>query len=329
MAKDGKIRIGFIGCGGIHWPHLRGYMEYANKCQVVACVDNNLANAEASAAKAGGAKVFADWKEMLAKVEVDAVDICLPHHLHKSAIIDSAKAGKHVICEKPLCLTLNEADEIITAVKQAGVTYMSAHNQLFSPIVANMKRMLHEGVIGKVYWIRTQDCFLAGGFAQGRQHMGWRGDVAKQGGGELIDTGYHPSYTLLYLADAPIMDVIAATATFRLDMEAEDTAFVTVKFRDGVIGQISTSWAMGSPAGTHQIHIIGSKGQLYGTGNQLYLLPDGFREPAHIEYGAVDTIQAECKHFVDCLLEDKEPMATLQQGRDVLDLILRAAPIKK
>jgi predicted dehydrogenase len=294
---EGKVKVAFIGCGGIHWPHLNGFMEYGDKCQVVACCDNNEASAKASAEKCGG-KVYTDWKKMLAAegANIDAVDICLPHHLHKDSIIDAARAGKHVICEKPLCLNLKEADEIIAEVGKAGVTYMSAHNQVFDPIVENVKSLLAQGAIGDLYYVRTQDCFLAAGFAQSRANMNWRGDVAKQGGGELIDTGYHPSYLLLHIVGVPIEKVTAACSTFRLPMDAEDTALVTVKFQNGVIGQVMTSWAMPRLAGTHQIHCIGSTGQLYGSGNQLYLLPNGFQDPAHIQYQPVGNIQVEVKH---------------------------------
>jgi len=328
MAKD-KIRIGFIGTGGIHWPHLDGYLQIPERCQVVACCDNRKDAAEKSAEKAGGAAVYTDWKKMLKEVELDAVDICLPHHLHKPAIIDSAKAGCHVICEKPLCLNMQEARSIEKVIKQTKVIYMSSHNQIFDPIVRRAKELLDEGVIGDVYYLRTQDCFIAGGFAKGRKFMGWRGDVRKQGGGELIDTGYHPSYLLLFLAGSPAVEVVAATNTFRLDMDAEDTAAVTVKFKNGVIGQILTSWAMQNPVGAHQIHAIGSKGQLYGSRKDLYLLPLGFSEPAHIEFQAAPGIPTAVHHFIECIEQKKKPVTDLQQGIDVLDLILRATAGQK
>jgi predicted dehydrogenase len=319
-----KVRIGFIGCGGIHWPHLDGYLQIPEQCQVVACCDVDAAKAKASAAKAGTAAVFTDWKKMLKEVELDAVDICLPHHLHKPSIIDSAKAGKHIICEKPLCLNMQEARAIEKVVKKNRIIYMSAHNQIFDPIIREAKRLLESGAIGKVYYLRTQDCFVAGRFIQGRKHMGWRGDVKKQGGGELIDTGYHPSYLLLFLAGSPIEEVVAATNTFALPMDAEDTAAVTVKFKNGSIGQILTSWAMPNPVGAHQIHAIGCDGQLYGSRKDLYILPRGFTEPAHMEFQAVPGIHTEVKHFVECIREKKKPVTDLQQGIDVLDLILRA-----
>lgn len=320
-----QIGIGFIGCGGIHWPHHRGYLQIPEKAKIVACCDVVRAQAETSAEKAGGVPVYTDWKELLAQKDVDAVDICLPHHLHRPAIIDAARAGKHILCEKPLCLTLAEADEIAAEVRKAGITYMSAHNQLFHSPIVTARKLLAEGAIGKVYFVKTQDCFIAKGFAEGREKMGWRGDVAKQGGGELIDTGYHPSYMLLYLVGEPIEQVKAMTPRFRLPMDAEDTAFVLVRFANGVIGQIMTSWAMPNPAGSYTIHAIGSEGQLYGSHRDLYVLKHGEKEPEHQTFAEEKAgIEAEVEHFVDCIRYRTEPRATLQQGRDVLELILRA-----
>jgi predicted dehydrogenase len=325
MAKK-KIRIAFIGCGGIHNAHWMGLQEIPDKAEVVACCDSNKASAEASAAKApNGAAVYTDWKKMMAEVDCDAVDICLPHHLHKDAIIDSAKAKRHILCEKPLCLNMKEAKEIVAAVKKSGITYMSAHNQIFDPIVREAKKMLDAGAIGDVYYLRTQDCFVLPWLVEkDLKSLNWRGDVKKQGGGELIDTGYHPSYLLLYLAASPIAEVNAVRGNFTGVLKAEDTALVNVRFKNGSIGQIMTSWAMPNPSGGHQIHAIGSKGQIFGSHNDLYHLPHGFQEPSHKHLEGKGGIIAEMEHFVDCLLNKKKPVTSLQQGVDVLELILKA-----
>ena len=97
---------------------------------------------------------------MIASGLVDAVDICLPHHLHKDAIVAAAEAGKHVLCEKPLCLTVAEADAVSKAVASSGITLMCAHNQLFLPAVAKAREMIQGGVLGKVYEARTTDSFF-------------------------------------------------------------------------------------------------------------------------------------------------------------------------
>lgn len=255
--------------------------------------------------------------------EIDAVDICLPHHLHGPAILDAAAAGKHILCEKPMCISLTEADAITAAVKKSGVTYMSAHNQLFMPVVKEAKRMIDTGELGRVMHIRSQDCFIANDGK--RSNWGWRANFATQGGGELIDTGYHPSYRLIHLAESVVVDVHGTYGRFRHDIDGEDTASVQVRFANGIIGEVFTSWAMNNPWGTHQIHVVGEKGQLFGSDNTLYFLPSHYSEPAKRDFAPVDTFEAELGHFADCLQQGKRPIHSVEEGRAVLELILKSA----
>lgn len=318
-----KVRVGIIGCGGISSSHADGYAVVPEAAEVVACCDVIEDNARAAAARGGGdPAIYADWKKMLAEAPLDAVDICLPHHLHHSAILDAAGAGKHILCEKPLCRTLAEADEIARAVEKSGVTYMASHNQLFHPCLAAAREVLDSGRLGRRFWIRTQDCFI---LDWGRERLGWRADVETQGGGELIDTGYHPTYMLLYLADSPVRKVSAVLSTLRLDyLQADDTAAVNVLFDSGAIGQILTSWAMPVPAGQAQIHAICSDGQLWGTGSDLWIHPADADQPEHRQFERVNTIHLTVADFVECVRTGRRPAATLQSARDVLELILKA-----
>jgi hypothetical protein len=134
-----------------------------------------------------GATPYTDYRRMLEAEDLDAVDICLPHHLHRDAIVAAAQAGKHILCEKPLCLTVDEAADVRAAVRTNGVTLMCAHNQLFLPAVAKAKELLDAGTIGTVYEVRTTDSFY-NDFDPST--MGWRASSTTSGGGELIDTGY-------------------------------------------------------------------------------------------------------------------------------------------
>src|SRR5271163_1375850 len=184
-----KVKLALIGAGGISGAHAGGILKHQDKIECVALCDVSEENLEKRAQQLGGTpKRFSDWKKMLAEIgpEIDAVDICLPHHLHGPAIFDAAAAGKHILCEKPMCTNLEEGDRIVAAVKKAGIIYMSAHNQLFTPALREMKRMIDAGELGKVYWIRSQDAFIVpADVLQGQ----WRSQIKHQGGGELIDTG--------------------------------------------------------------------------------------------------------------------------------------------
>ena len=217
---------------------------------------------------------------MLAEADIDAVDICLPHYLHKTAIVAAANAHKHILCEKPLCLTIEEAREVQQAVATNKVTLMCAHNQLTLPAVVRARQQLDEGLLGKVYTIRTTDSFYN---KFNLSTIGWRANRAYSGGGELIDTGYHPTYLLLYLANSEPVEVTAMLSRHRLEsLDGEDSAQVLVRFADGTIGNIVTSWAYESPASSEKFSVAGEKGSLYSNGKDLSIQLRG-RVRQHIE----------------------------------------------
>ena len=320
-----KVKLALIGAGGISGAHAGGILKHPDKVECVALCDVSPQNLDARAQQLGGKPArFQDWKKMLAEMgsEIDAVDICLPHHLHAPAIFDAAAAGKHILCEKPMCINLEEADRIVEAVKKAGIIYMSAHNQLFTPAVQEIKRMINEGALGKVRWIRSQDCFIASGPAfKGT----WRSNLKSQGGGELIDTGYHPTYRLLHLAGAEVAAIRGTMGRFEQPIEGEDTASVQVRFTNGVIGEIFTSWACNRPYGTHDLHVVGDLGEIFGTGNVLYHLPRGFKTPSEKILKDADTFQDQMAHFADCILSGARVPHGPEEGRDVLRIILKAS----
>jgi predicted dehydrogenase len=323
-----KVKLALIGAGGISGAHANGILKHQDKVECVAICDVSEKNLEARAQQLGGnPRRFEDWKKMLAELgsEIDAVDICLPHHLHAPAIFDAAAAGKHILCEKPMCINLEEADRIVAAVKKAGVIYMSAHNQLFTPALQEMKRMIEDGTIGRVRWIRSQDCFLAGGGRTDVFKGAWRASLKFQGGGELIDTGYHPTYRLLYLAGGDIAAIRGTMGRFQHTLEGEDTASVQVRFANGVIGEIFTSWATSRPYGTHDLHVIGELGEIFGTGNLLYHLPRGFKTPSEKVLPEADTFVEQMGRFADCILKGAPVPHGPEEGREVLKIILKAA----
>ncbi|GCE04629.1 Gfo/Idh/MocA family protein [Dictyobacter aurantiacus] len=315
------IKVGLIGCGGITATHIRGYLRIPEQVKVTAVSDVVTANAETRAQEVGGAEIFSDYNEMLAKADIDAVDICLPHHLHKDAIVAAANAKKHILCEKPLCLTVQEAEAVQQAVSQNGVTLMCAHNQLTMPPVARVKQMIQEGTFGKVYELRTTDSFFN---KFDPKNMGWRAHRSMIGGGELIDTGYHPTYLLLYLASSEPVEVTAMLSKHRLEfMDGEDSAQVLVRFADGSVGNIVTSWAYVPASITEKFSLVAEKGSAYSYGSDLFYKLHG-EEEQKIEMSGVDTFAEEIKDFVTCLQEGRRPVNTEAEGINVLKVILGA-----
>ena len=320
MPTDPTIRVGLIGGGGIATFHIAGYQQHADVIRITAVADAVAATAEARGAELG-VPHFTDYVEMLERADVDAVDICLPHHLHRDAIVAAAQAGKHVLCEKPLCLTPDEARDVQAAVTEAGVTLMCAHNQLFLPAVAAAKELIDSGALGTVYEVRTTDSFRN---EFDPSNMGWRAHAAQSGGGELIDTGYHPSYLLMHLAGGVPVQATAMLSTHRLRfMEGEDSAQALFRFDNGSVGQLVTSWAYEPAAGTERFSVVGELGALTSDGTTLrWDLLDGTSETR--TFDEVDTFAAEIGAFGECLRDGTRPIHTEREGIAVLGMILAA-----
>ena len=324
MIDDRPVRVGIIGGGSIAGAHLDGYLQAPDAVTVTAIADIDPEHARRAAGRAGGAEIFSDYRDMLASSLVDAVDICLPHHLHAEAIVAAAAAGVHVLCEKPLCLTIEEAHEVQEAVIASGITLMCSHNQLFLPPVAAARKVLREGILGTVYEARTTDSFFN---KLDPNTMGWRAHRSTSGGGELIDTGYHPTYLLLHLVDSEPVEVVAMLGRHRLTfMEGEDSAQVLVRFADGSIGTIMTSWAYDPAGSTEKFSVVGEAGSLWSDGAALFHRPRGGAVTRLVDPAAheIETIPLSVLDFVACLREGRRPIDTEVEGINVLKVILGA-----
>jgi predicted dehydrogenase len=315
------VRVGLIGAGKITLAHAAGYRRNPDTTVLAAVADPVTESAVERAAEFGAA-VYGDYRTMLAEADIDAVDICLPHHLHKDAIVAAARAGKHVLCEKPLCLTAAEAAEITRAVAESGITVMCAHNQLFLPPVAKAKELLDSGLLGRVYEVRTTDSFHIDFTAES---MGWRASAKTSGGGELIDTGYHPSYLLLHLAGGVPVEAVAMLSTHRLTfMEGEDSAQVLVRFDNGVLGSIVTSWAYEPSGNTERFSVVGERGSLFSDGTTTLTYQLRGEDPVSLTFEPAHQFTEEIAHFARCLGEGTRPLNTEKEGIEVLGIILAA-----
>jgi predicted dehydrogenase len=276
--------------------HGRAWLEHSARSRLVAVADTSAARAEAvtSLVSGGGVRVYPDLAAMLADPEIDAIDICLPHHLHKDAIVAAAGAGKHVLCEKPLCLHLEEAQAIRDAVSKAGVRFMSAHNKLFSPGMAEARRLVKLGTLGRVYVVRTIEAGQNWGMMTGEMPLNlppgespwsWRKDPKRAGGGEVLDNGWHAVYCLLALAGSRPVEVSAMLGDYVIRQpEAEDTGILLVRFEDDSIGLCITSWAFADTPPGYEFQVAGERGSIAGTAAKLMLaLQD--RLPAERSFG--------------------------------------------
>jgi predicted dehydrogenase len=335
------LRVGLIGSGNIaRNRHAPGWRKLAGQAHVTAVSDVYRSAAEEVArqlAVEGSAPaVYEDYHELIREAPIDAVDICLPHHLHADAILAAVAAGKHVLCEKPMCISLTEADQIVEAVDRAGVVYMSGHNELFYPAIVVGKEQLDRGMVGTPFIVRSHEfptgypgAKVPGRPAQQTAMVGWRASRETMGGGVLIDKGYHPTYILLYLAGSEPVEVTAMTNTFVAKMDGEDTALVLVKFANGAIGQIFTGEGFAFPANDAKFHVLGERGEVYGNRYDVHAKPRGFVEPSSRVFspdpnGNQSTFDATILHFYDSITTGQRPIQDHRDGRRVLEVIQAA-----
>ncbi|HEX2818913.1 MAG TPA: Gfo/Idh/MocA family oxidoreductase [Streptosporangiaceae bacterium] len=231
--------------------------------RLVAVTDVN-AGAAASFAASRGAAAERELDALLARDDVDVVCVCVPSGLHAEVGVRAAKAGKHLVVEKPIDVTLAAADRLIEAARAAGValTVMSQHR--FDPGLIEAKRLIDEGALGRLVlgeastkWFRTQAYY---------DSADWRGTWAMDGG-SLLNQGVH-YVDLLRWCMGPIADVTAVCATQAHQIEVEDTSLALVRFTSGAVGTIVSSTAA-FPGFPQRLEITGTKGTVIIEDGQL------------------------------------------------------------
>lgn len=252
-----KIKFAIIGTGMIAERHAAALAEIP-EAELYAVYDKNKCRAEEFAEKYP-VKIYGTFDELLNDSQLSAVTIATPTGAHKELAIPCAKAGKHILCEKPLDITLEKADAIIAACNKNNVYLSAVFQARFSDKVKLIKDALDAGRFGRlmlcsaqVKWYRSQEYY---------DSAGWRGTWALDGGGALMNQSIHIVDLLLYLAGEPEM-VHAFIGTLTHErLEVEDNACASIKFKNGALGVIeaSTSCAPGFP---RRLEISGEKGSV-------------------------------------------------------------------
>ncbi|MBA4492849.1 Gfo/Idh/MocA family protein [Paenactinomyces guangxiensis] len=236
-----KVRVGIIGCGSIaKYRHIAEYADHPD-VELAAFCDIVTGRAESFAAQYGG-KAYRDYVEMIEQESLDAVSICTPNVIHAPAAIAAAHAKCHVLCEKPMATSLEEAEKMIRAANENGVLLMIGHNQRLMPPHVKAKEILKEGSLGKVLTFRTS--FSHGG------PEGWSADGSdswffrKQEAfvGAMGDLGVHKIDLLSWLLEEEIVEISAMLATLQKTGDVDDNAVMVARTESGAIGTITASW---------------------------------------------------------------------------------------
>ena len=309
------IRVGIVGAGNMANAHAEAF-RFVPDAEVVAAASLDGEQGRAFARRYGVPNVFVDYRELLRLPELDAVTIACPNDLHARTTIDAADAGKHVICEKPMALNLEECDAMIEACLKAGVLLLYAEQCLFAPKYVHAKTMADEGALGRVYYVRHSCC-------HGGPHSHWFWDVERSGGGALMDVGCHSIALARWVFDnAPIESGSADLGTFvhgdRTD--GEDHSVCVLRFPGDRIALVENSWA--------HINGVDERAELYGSeGLTVADLSKG--SSLTTEHGLTEEIWKrgfpyEMHHFVRCMRGEEQPRSTGEDGRSVLEAIMAA-----
>ena len=268
MTNKTELRIGLIGCGFMGRTHTNGYKRVSDffpeltfRPILKAVCSRNKDKVQAFADQWGYESVETDWKVLIARDDIDAIDICAPNNMHAEIAIAAAEAGKMILCEKPLARTLDEAVLMVNAIKKAGVKNTVWYNYRRVPAVTLAKQIIDSGKLGKIFHYRAnflQDWTISADLPQGGEAL-WRLDIDAAGSGVTGDLLAHCIDTAIWL-NGGIKDVSAMTETFIKErmhqltgkiekVEIDDACLFHCHFNNGSLGLFeSTRYARGHKA---------------------------------------------------------------------------------
>ena len=252
----GEVRVGLVGCGRISRNHLEAIAK-VDGLRLVSVADTDIDRARA-VGEAQGVPAFGSLDEMLKAVPSDLVSICTPSGLHPRHGVVAARAGRHVLTEKPMAISLASADELVQACDAAGVHLFVVKQNRLNPPIQLLKRAVDKGRFGRLYmanvtvrWTRPQDYYDA---------EPWRGTWEFDGGAIMNQASHYVD--LMQWLVGPAESVMAKTATQARRIEAEDSGVAVVKFRNGALGVLEVSVLTYPKNLEGSITLLGEKGSV-------------------------------------------------------------------
>jgi predicted dehydrogenase len=317
------IRVGLIGCGTMGRVHGEAYANLPG-ARLMAVTDVRRQVAQ-EVAGLSGAEVLTDARALIARPELDAVDICVPTPFHKDLIIEAASAGKHVFTEKPLARTLPEAEEALEAVRRAGVKLMVGHVLRFAPPYLKAKEAVTGGWVGRPGVIRTTRG--GGGFPTAWQD--WYANV-RWSGGIILDMLIHDLDFLRWCFGE--VERVYAKTTVNREIGRYEYALIVLKFKSGVLAHVEGTWH--DVGGFFYGYEIAGDGGLMSfdsrtaTPIRTVTFAQGAGRAAGVAIPenptAENPYQAEIAHFVECLETGQEPRVTGEDGYKAMEIALAA-----
>lgn len=330
-----QTKVAILGAGFIADIHMESYHRFIPEAEVIAVYARNAEKAKAFSEKYHIPKWYNDIDAIIQNSGCDVVDICLPNYQHATTVFKAADADKHIIIEKPLAITLEEADAMISACNKAGVKLMYAEELCFAPKYERVRQLVKEGAIGEIYMLKQSE-------KHSGPHTDWFYDINLAGGGVLMDMGCHAIGWFRWMlnnAKASSVYSTMSTVLHKGRTKGEDNSVVIVEFENGITAVAENSWAKHGG--------MDDRSEVHGTGGVIYA--DLFMGNAAISYSKsgygyamekADTTIGwsftvfeevfnqgyphELKHFIECVRLNKQPLVTGEDGRAVLEIIYAA-----
>lgn len=327
------VRVGVIGCGKIaERASLPNLVNYKDKAVVKALCDIKESKAKALKDKfeLTGVDIVKDWKKLVARKDIDAVFVDTPNYLHEEMTVGACKNKKHVLCEKPITITVKSADSMIKAAKANGVYLMVEQTHRFNPIHQAAKKVIDSGILGKIHNIRGRIGHAGPEYwSEGKAH--WFYDKKKSGGGAMIDIGVHITDLVRWFAGKKITEVCATIKTIEKPVKIDDNGTVLLKFADGSKGEIECSWT------TRPYEVLtfvyGRKGKMVtalGAEKPIKVTiaktgkgedPNCTLEEIYPEIGPGGDWENSVHYFIECLIKKERPFVSGEEGRETIRII--------
>jgi len=328
-----KLKVALFGTGFIANIHMESYARFLPQVEVVAVYGYYPEEAEKFAKEHRIPAHYGDMEKLLREEAVDMVDVCMPNYMHHTACMAAARHDKHIVVEKPLCMTLEEADEMIAECKKRNLKFMYAEQLCFAPKYERVRALVESGAVGEVYMLKQAE-------KHSGPHSPWFYKKETAGGGVMMDMGCHAMAWFRWMTkNNPVKTVYSNMKTVLHDTDVDDNTITIVEFENGVTCVAENSWArhggMDDRIEIHGTHGV-SYADLFQGNSALTYSTTGYdyaAEKAGTTVGWTFTMYdevfnqgypQELAHFVDCALNDKQPLVTAEDGRAVLEMIYAA-----
>jgi len=309
------MKVAVIGLGGISATHITQWQ----KLSVDLAAGSDISPEAVARAEEKGLQGYTDWRQMLDEIRPDAVSICTPPFLHREMAVECLQRGIHVLCEKPMAATLEDAEALAAAAAQAKTKLMIAYCHRFHGPVMKLKEVLDTGILGR-------PVFFRGAFTGVIQFTtNHRANLRMAGGGSLMDNGSHAADLYQYLL-GKFARVSCRAGTLLQDMETDDVGIILFTGENGCFGEIIAGYSL--PGELTEWIITGEKG--------ILTLPNYFAGPVRFRaHDAKEWQEFACdnsetrfdrmfRHFVECVEKDQEPLSTAQTALHIQRVICTA-----